>query len=92
MFVNLAFGNIPRINGNFQCLQTASTFKVNFAAKSIGGCECCCGVGFVTRNHGVAFPAVVQSPAVGNDYAVVMPFVTQNIHKQLAVGAAWRSV
>ena len=92
MFVNLAFGNISRIDGSFQCLQSASAFEVNFAAESIGGCKSCRSVGFVAKNHGVAFPAIVQRPAIGDDNAVVFPLVAQNVNKQFAVGTARSSV
>ena len=88
MFVNLVFVDIAGIDSNFKRLQTATAFKVDFATKGIGSCECRRGVGFMARNHGVAFPAVVQRPAISDDDIVVFPLVAKYIEQKVFVGAA----
>ena len=45
-------------------------------------------MGLVTRDDGVAFPAVVQRPAVGDDNIVVFPLVAKYIKQKVFVGAA----
>ena len=86
------FGDIAGVHGCTQGLQAAATLQVHLRPKGIGRRGGGGGVGAVARDDGVGLPAVVQGPAVGHQQAVEVPFVAQDVHQQLAVGAAGAAV
>ena len=87
MFVHLAFGHEALLHCLTQGGQAAAALEVHLAAEGIAVGGSRGGVGTVARDDGVGLVGVVQGPAVGDEDAVVLPFIAQDI-EQTAVCAA----
>lgn len=76
MLINLAFRDPAGIHGGAEGGEAAAAFQIHLATESVGSGMGGRGMRLMTGCVGVALPAVVQRPAVGDQQPVVVPFVS----------------
>ena len=76
VLIDLAFRDPAGIHGGAEGGESAAALQIHLTTESVGSGVRGRGMGFMTGRFGVALPAVVQRPAVGNQQPVVVPFVS----------------